>query len=441
MKIFQVLNHFLPQHTAGTEIYTWALSKQLQKLGHEIEIIIPNFGSNLNESYTYDGLKIFKFAENSVVDRDLIVGNKKSNGLFFFKKYIQEQKPDIIHFHELAGSNGIALAHLIEAKEIGVKIVFTFHLAGYTCKTNSLLFKDEILCDGKIDLFKCSKCYINSKAGSNTNNILFPISNILYRLGFNTLKFSNKIGTALGTIYVIEKHKKYFDILIKNCDQVVSLTDWYKKVLLLNGVDDLKINLIKQGLPFRNISLPTKKVEIDSKLKIIFLGRISYHKGLHLLIDAMLNLDKSKVELNIYGQSTDFDYEIRLKEKTKFFSNIIWNAVLPQTQVAETISNNDILCLCSTFSEMSPLVIQESFAVGTPVLASNVYGNAEQIIDGENGWLFKFKNPKDLQKKIEILIQDKSLLSEAKLKIKQVNGFAQIAKQQEIVYKNTLSNI
>ena len=44
MKVFQVLNHFLPQQTAGTEVYTWALSKQLQQKGVEVEIIIPHYG-------------------------------------------------------------------------------------------------------------------------------------------------------------------------------------------------------------------------------------------------------------------------------------------------------------------------------------------------------------------------------------------------------------
>lgn len=50
------------------------------------------------------------------------------------------------------------------------------------------------------------------------------------------------------------------------------------------------------------------------------------------------------------------------------------------------------MSLCSTFSEMSPLVIQEAFAARLPVIASNVYGNAEQITHGENGLLFNFND-------------------------------------------------
>jgi glycosyltransferase involved in cell wall biosynthesis len=59
---------------------------------------------------------------------------------------------------------------------------------------------------------------------------------------------------------------------------------------------------------------------------------------------------------------------------------------------------------------MSPLVIKEAFAAGIPVLASNVYGNAEQINDGKNGWLFKFNDSDALKTKLQQLIDDPFLV-------------------------------
>jgi glycosyltransferase involved in cell wall biosynthesis len=51
------------------------------------------------------------------------------------------------------------------------------------------------------------------------------------------------------------------------------------------------------------------------------------------------------------------------------------------------------LCLCSAFSEMAPLVIQEAFVSGIHVIASNVVlGKAEMINDVEIGLLFNFKD-------------------------------------------------
>ena len=63
MKVLQVLNHFLPRQVAGTEVYTWALSRQLQQKGIDIEIVIPNYGQQISDSYEYQGLKVFQYAE------------------------------------------------------------------------------------------------------------------------------------------------------------------------------------------------------------------------------------------------------------------------------------------------------------------------------------------------------------------------------------------
>jgi hypothetical protein len=42
VKIIHILNHFLPQQTAGTEIYVWALCKHLQELNYNVSVLIPN---------------------------------------------------------------------------------------------------------------------------------------------------------------------------------------------------------------------------------------------------------------------------------------------------------------------------------------------------------------------------------------------------------------
>ena len=143
MKIIHVLNHFLPDQTAGTEVYTWALSKALHKQGIEAKVLIPNYGQTLDEEYEYDVIRIHKYAEPSLVNRSLIMGFSRPDGLKNFENYLKIEHPDIIHFHELAGSNGITLHHLKAAKDAGAKIVMTFHLAGYTCRTGNLVYNGK----------------------------------------------------------------------------------------------------------------------------------------------------------------------------------------------------------------------------------------------------------------------------------------------------------
>jgi glycosyltransferase involved in cell wall biosynthesis len=404
--------------------------------GASASVAIPNYGSNASETYFHEGVEVFKFAEDTVVDRALIMGFKNPNGLLSFSKYVEILKPDIVHFHEIAGSNGITIKHVEAASSFGAKVLFTFHLSSNTCSTGNLFYKDEDICDGIIDIKKCSICYTHSKAGPP---ILATASNLLYNLGINTTTWHNKLGTGLGTAFIVERKRENFNSLVKSCDKVISLTNWYKNILLSNKVPEQKISFIPQALPHLNLQkLIHRQNNFDGVVKLIFVGRISAFKGVHLLIDAVKNLPREKVTLHIYGQTDSAEYEQNLKQISNANSNIVWKGALLPANVLTTMQNYDVLCLCSTFSEMSPLVVQEAFAAGIPVLASNVYGNSEQIADGKNGWLFKFKDVADLKSKIEFLIENPTAIENAKQNIPLVNGFDKVVKAHLELYNSVL---
>ncbi|MEY4573017.1 MAG: hypothetical protein RLZ10_2287 [Bacteroidota bacterium] len=439
MKVLQVLNHFLPSQIAGTEVYTWALSKQLQQKGIDVQVIIPSYGKNLDSEYIYDGLYVKKYAEPSVVNRSLIMGYRPPDGLNNFISYLDQFKPDIVHFHELAGSNGITLKHIQAAKISGSKVIMTFHLAGYSCKTGTLVYKGRELCDGIIKLKKCSICYLQGRTNSKLVPILTEVSNILFQASINSLKWNNKLSTALGTVAIINKLKFDLNTLITNCDRVVAISKWYEQVLLANSVDQQKIIYIPQGLPFSNDDTSLKKNHPIRPLRLLFIGRINKFKGLHLLLSALTNVNSNMVELSVYGNSDDELYEKTLRTFSNPFNNINWKGRLNQSEVIPTMKQHDVLCLCSTFSEMNPLVIQEAFEAGIPVIASNVYGNSEQIIHEKNGLLFKYNDVKDLQNQIVRCIKEPSLVNNLSQNIKKPYSFTEVANKYYDLYKTLLS--
>ncbi len=440
MKVLQVLNHFLPKQLAGTEVYTWALGKQLQIKGVEVKIVIPYYGERESSNYKYDDLFVHQYAEPSFADRLLIMGLREPDGLTYFDEIIRNEKPDIIHFHEIAGSNGITLKHVQLAKRSLAKVLMTFHLAGYSCKTGTLFHLGKLECNGVIDLRKCSICHLQSTGNGNIASALTSASAILHLFSYNTILWQNKLGTALGTVSVISKFKQDLHSLISLCDNVISITNWYKNILIANGVNEDKITVIKQGIPLniRKI-ISTDKVSFQKPLKLVFLGRINKSKGLHLLIDALKDINPALVNLSIYGSSDDSSYESSLQEVTDSNKNISWIGKLNQKDVIQTLQQHDILCLCSTLSEMSALVIQEAFAAGIPVLASNVYGNAEQIKHNHNGLLFKFNNVEDLRIQILRCINEPDLISNLAKNIKTPRSFDEVGEEYFMLYKSLLN--
>jgi glycosyltransferase involved in cell wall biosynthesis len=442
VKIIQVLNQFLPQHTAGTEVYTWALSKQLQQHGVDVKILIPLFGGSTSLNYKYDGLNIYCYSERSVVDRSLVMGFRSPDGIVNFNSFLRKEKPDFVHFHELTNSNGIGIEHVKSAKDIGAKVIMTFHLGGYSCKTGTLISPDMKLCEGLIDSRICGSCYLKHRGLNWMSLPTIQLSRLTKSCGIDFRKLNHPLGTLLGTAIIIDKVKKDLFQLVNLCDQVVCLTNWYEEILIKNGIDASKISVIRQGLPLGSSSTNSSiALQTDIKpLKLMFLGRISAFKGLHLLIEALMGLEQDAIELSIFGNSEVGDYESNLRKKTLGMSNIHWLGKLNQSEVINTMVKHDILCLCSTFSEMSPLVIQEAKAAGIPVLASNVYGNAEQIRDGIDGLLFDFNNVESLQTQIKRLIKDKNLTQQLKSNISAPRSFEEVGKEYIRLYNKVLAS-
>jgi glycosyltransferase involved in cell wall biosynthesis len=367
------------------------------------------------------------------------MGFRDPDGLTHFEEYIRNERPDIIHFHEIAGSNGITLKHVHVAKKSSAKVIVTFHLAGYSCKTGTLVQLGKRTCDGVIDIQKCSNCFLQSTSKGKIAKMLTTASTFLHNFSINTTSWQNKVGTALGTVPIISKLKKDLVYLVLQCDYVVAISDWYEKILLENGINQSKIKVIKQGIPFDPTNfISTRKIH-ESPLKLIFLGRINKFKGLHLLIKAIKDINPLVIQLSIFGNSDDSVYESSLKIQTASNKNIFWNGNLNQDDVVKTLQQHDALCLCSTFSEMSPLVIQEAFAAGIPVIASNVYGNAEQISHNHNGLLFEFNNVSDLREQIVKCINEPSVLQDLSNNVKSPRSFKEVGKEYLDLYYNLLN--
>jgi glycosyltransferase involved in cell wall biosynthesis len=439
MKVIHCLNHFLPQQVAGTEVYVWALCKALQNLGCDSSVLIPNYNSPRSAEYEYDYIRVHQYAEPSVIDRSLITGQRVPDGLKSFSNYIKEQRPDIVHFHEIAGSNGVSVNHFEVAKATGAKVIFTMHLATNSCRTGTLMYEGKTICNGKIDAMRCGYCSLLHQTGNRQKaRFLISASKPFYEMGVNTINWQNKLGTALSFPFQIETLRTQLHRIADACDKIIPITAWYSKLLLQEGVPQKKLQVILQALPnpFSGILSPTLKT--SRPVKLIFIGRIDELKGISLLLEVIQSFSADEVQLDLYGKAPDPVFFEACKAKTKANSNIRWMGNLSQDKVVATVSTYHALVLPSMFSEMSPLVIQEAFAAGTPVIGSNVYGIAEQIKDGVNGMLFDFGSKDSLKSVIRMFIDDKSLREKISNHRTKPRSFAEVGRETFEVYKSVL---
>lgn len=120
-------------------------------------------------------------------------------------------------------------------------------------------------------------------------------------------------------------------------------------------------------------------------IKIIAIGRLVKEKGFQHLIKAMNKMKDDVFEVNIYG---DGNYRKEL-EKIVDFKNITFHGFV--SNIDEMIEKSDILILPS-YQEAFPFVILEALSRGKIVIATNVGGIPEIIVNKENGFLITPNN-------------------------------------------------
>jgi glycosyltransferase involved in cell wall biosynthesis len=439
MKIFLCLHHFLPDFIGGTEMYTLRLAQHLNIIGFASVVLIPGNVNANSEEYIFEGIRVIPYTE---YNQEQQKPNSKNllAGVQSFAEIISRERPNIIHFHELAPAEGIPIVVAEMAVELNIPLMLTFHLSGYTCFTGTLIYKDIDKCDGMISVNRCTQCFYHSKKlGSLPTKILSAGALGLYSSGINLSNLNSKMGTALGFPFIVDKLKNDIVKIASSVGRIVVLTHWYKEILEKNGVPSAKLIYIKQGLT-NETQISANTLKITYPLQIVFLGRISELKGVHLLIEAMDKLPDDKITLYIYGQVTEDDYAIACQQNTLNKKNIHWMGTIAAESVTTMLAKYHVLCLPSTFSEMSPLVIQEAFAAGLPVLASDVYGNAEQITEGLNGWLFRFKDSSHLAEKLSYLIENLSRVDEARKHLPVPILFGDIARQHAALYAEVIES-
>jgi glycosyltransferase involved in cell wall biosynthesis len=208
-------------------------------------------------------------------------------------------------------------------------------------------------------------------------------------------------------------------ILIKRSIIIIAVSASVKDYLLGIVTKPEKIIQINNGVEDRSIFdqelISSKKNELGIKendFVIGFVGRLrDYHKRVSDLIEAADDVfeEHSILKIIIVGGGQD---EKMLKEKaslTKFPSNIVFTGA--QNDPNPYYACMDAFCIPSRM-EAFGLVIVEAMFHRLPVIATNVGGMKEIVVNEKTGFLVPKLSPDKLAKKIEYLILNPKVLLE-----------------------------
>jgi glycosyltransferase involved in cell wall biosynthesis len=199
------------------------------------------------------------------------------------------------------------------------------------------------------------------------------------------------------------------------CSRIVYLTENYqtevkrkigilryskKSVVIANGINT-------------DYFKPTIETEEKSIFKIGMASRINSLRDHQTLIQAFekLNHETQIFELHIAGAGEGFEYlqhlvnQSKIKEKIKLLGNLNHVEMLTFYQSLQ-------LYIHSSLAETQSTALLQAMAVGLPILATDINGNRELIVNKETGILFEPKNTIDLVSKIEKILQNPDLTTQ-----------------------------
>ncbi len=185
---------------------------------------------------------------------------------------------------------------------------------------------------------------------------------------------------------------------------------------------------------------------VNGKFKILFVGRHIERKGICYLIEAAKYLPRDQFEIRIVGVG---DLTDKLKAQaaevstTPDAANIIFTGKLSPEELANEYKTANVFTLPAIVdskgdTEGLGVVLIEAMELGLPVVASNVGGIPDVVVDGVSGILVPEKNPEALASAYKRLAAEpelqKQLLEGARKRIDECFNWSKIVERQIAVY-------
>lgn len=419
MKILLTSHQFFPEHSAGTEVLTYKVAKELQRQGHQVILFTatptkkPLSDSMRFDRYEYDGIPIDRFFHQFSPDggQSNIMEMEYDSDLVatYFRKLLARERPDIVHFFHLGR---ISSSPIPECHKCDIPAFYTPTDFWGVCPTNQLRLPCGKLCNGPdrlaINCVQHLAAYHPSPLSKLASQLpRFMLAPIVFLLNRGVAR-SNRYADL---VRAISKRRNIVVSRLNSIEALLAPSRLMEKTLEANGVDKNKIHFFPYGLDLNLAHKPRQHQKAD-QLRVGFIGTLAEHKGSHVLIEALNLIPDLDVELSIFGSALDYPhYYNRLCDLANGSPRIKFCGTFPNNEIGDIFSRLDVLVVPSIWYENTPLVIYTAQACGCPVIASRLGGMTEVIHHEINGLVFEAGNSKEIALAIERLHLDRELLN------------------------------
>lgn len=342
------ISTFYGSPLGGAEISVQLLTESLIRKGIDITIVTS---VDKIHGKNIRHISLSKFLPKKF----LILGNRLIDKFLSesIEKIIVEESPDIIHVHDLY----MLPACMLVSKKFDIPIVATV--------------RDNL----------------PKRLSENSNFFLDHILN-----------------------YLLNKRSDTWLNNLRNTDKTIAISNFIKKELEKNGVYDVCTiyNITPLWTIDENVYRPKKDVILFTP------GRFHEEKGMDISIKVLYTILKSEknIKLILLGDGPNKNKLKKLVDRLDLKNNVEFISKVPFKNIKKFYQMSDIVIFCPYYQEPLGRVAIESGISGKPIVASNVGGIPEIVIDGKTGFLVNPNCINEVVNKVMILIKNKSLYND-----------------------------
>jgi glycosyltransferase involved in cell wall biosynthesis len=389
MRIAYVVHKFPPESLGGTEIHTWSLAQAVGRAGHEVHIFCPQPAGAVGDVRSVqDSLLLWRPPASGDAQRE---GPARQFWHTFrngpieraFERFLREVQPDLVHFQHVQGVSArlIGLAGSAGSMQPRPRLL-TLHDYWYFCANSQLVRPDRRVCVDPRLGWDCVDC-ATARADLGWLRVLRPL-------------------VALPLLW----RNRYLRRMLRQIDFFIAPSEFLKAIYVGRGLPEERVRVVENGIDLERLRSHSLQLPAPpARPHFGFVGALAWQKGVHVLIEAFNRLG-TEGALTIYGDPSLFpDYVAQLRAATRH-PHMRFGGPLPHTEVGAALEQLDYLVVPSLWYENSPLVVQEAYAYGVPVVASQLGALPEKVLDGRTGRLFEPGDSADLARVLSELVAD-----------------------------------
>lgn len=397
MRILCISNFYPPYFIGGYELGCQDIANGLKERGHEVKVLTSTYGVGgpCCDGEIYRWLQADFGWDTSSYHRFASFFRKEITNQIAFRRLYTTFAPDIVYFWNLT--------------HVSVSLAFT---AQRMSPSVCYYVFDNWLSHWERDI------WFSLWNGSSRSSIRGRGKTIL-----------SAIWRAIGLLPSL----KSLDL-----SNVLFASQYLKNVALQAGkhVEDAKI--LYWGIDAQRYSFKKKS---PHRKRLLFVGQIVPHKGMHTAIEALNRIVKQhgcgSASLTIVGGSIVPDYEAqvrRLVVSLGLEDCIKFMGCLSRDHLPHLYQEHDILIFPSVWDEPFGITLLEAMSSGLAVVCTATGGSAEICKDGFNAMVFPKQDAQACADQIMRLIRNPELFERIRR-----NGRHTV--EEKFIFKNTMDSV